>query len=64
MVDGRQQFIATLESKNLGAILHDIVQMQNNGLGVRTNFNYSQRDVFAILIAGSILEFRNEIKTN
>lgn len=27
MVDGRQQFIATVGNRTLGAILHDIVQM-------------------------------------
>ena len=62
MVKGRQQFIATLESKVAAAILHDIVQMQNNGLGVRTNFNYSLSDILAIQIAGSILKFRNKIQ--
>ena len=55
MVDGRQQFIATVGNKNLGALLHDVVQIQNNGIGVRTNFTYSRLDIFAILIAGSIL---------
>jgi hypothetical protein len=58
MVDGRQQFIATVGNKNLGAILHDIVQMQNNSIGVRTNFNYTRLDMFGMIIAGSILDFR------
>ena len=32
--------------------------MQNNSIGVRTNFNYTRLDMFGIIIAGSILDFR------
>ena len=60
MLDGRQRFIATLGSKVIAAILHDIVQLQNNGIVVRTNFSYSRLDILGILIAGSILEFKGE----
>ena len=49
IVDRRQQFIATVENKFMAAVVHDIIQIQNNGLGVKTNFSYNTREVLAIL---------------
>ena len=59
MVDGRQQFIATVSQKLLAALIHDVVQIQNNGIKVKTNFNYSQLEILGILSIGSVLDFRS-----
>jgi len=58
IVERRQQFIATVENKQMAAVVHDIVQIQNNGLVVKTNFNYSMRDLLALLCMPSLLDVR------
>lgn len=63
-VDGRHQFIMTVENKQMAAIINDIVLIQNNGIKIKTNFNYNYYDVFGIMILGSILEFRNNSTCN
>ena len=59
MVDGRQQFIATVASKHMAAMVHDIVQIQSKGIKkVKANFDYTMLDILGILIIGSLLDFR------
>ena len=58
MVDHKQQFIATVDNKMVGALIHDIVQIQNNGIKMKTNFNYTLLDLLGIVIMGSLLDFR------
>lgn len=59
MVEGRQQFIATVSSKQMAAMAHDIVQMQSKGIKkIKANFDYTMEDIIGILIVGSLLEFR------
>lgn len=58
IVERRQQFIATVDNKELAALIHDIVQMQNNGLMVKTNFNYTVRDLLALMSMRSLLDVR------
>lgn len=58
IVERRQQFIATVENKQMAAVVHDIVQIQNNGLIVKTNFNYSVRDLLALVCMQSLLDVR------
>lgn len=57
-ISGRHQFIMTVDDMDMAAIVNDIVLIQSNGLKVKTNFNYRYRDLLAIMILGSILEFR------
>ena len=58
MVDHKQQFIATVDNKMVGALIHDIVQIQNNITKMKTNFNYTLLDLLGIVIMGSLLDFR------
>ena len=59
MVGRRQLFIATVDNKEMAAIIHDIISIQNNGLGVKTNFSYSMLDLIAISMSKSFLDVRN-----
>ena len=59
MVGRRQLFIATVDNKEMAAIIHDIISIQNNGLGVKTNFSYSMLDLIAISMSQSFLDVRN-----
>lgn len=61
IVERRQQFIATVENKDLAALIHDFVQIQNNGLRVKTNFNYTIRDLLALLCMPSLLDVRQVV---
>lgn len=59
MVNGRQQFIATVADKTMAAMIHDIVQMQDKGIRkIKANFDYRMIDILAIAIVGSFMEFR------
>ena len=42
----------------MAAVVHDIVQIQNNGLMVKTNFNYTIRDLLALICIDSLLDVR------
>lgn len=42
----------------MGAIIHDIVQIQNNGIKVKTNFSLSYLDLLAVLTIGSLLDYK------
>lgn len=42
----------------MAAVVHDIVQIQNNGLMVKTNFNYTVRDCLALICIDSLLDVR------
>lgn len=59
-VQGRQQFIATVNDKMLAGMVHDIVQMHGKGISkMKSNFDYRIVDIFAIAIVGSFLDFRS-----
>lgn len=58
MVNGKQQFIATVNNMHQAAMIYDIVQIQQKGVKrIRTNFDYTVLDVLAIAMLGSILDF-------
>lgn len=59
MVGRKQLFIATVDDKEMAAMIHDIISIQNNGLNVKTNFSYTMLDLIAISMVGSILDVRN-----
>ena len=49
MFDGQQNFVGTFDNVNMAAIIYDIVQIQQNGLEVKTNLSYRKVDLIAIL---------------
>jgi hypothetical protein len=59
MVGRKQLFIATVDNKEMAAIIHDIISIQSNGLGVKTNFSYSMHDLIAISMCRTFLDVRN-----
>ncbi len=46
--------MATVESAVFGALIHDIVSIQSNGLDVKTNFNYTKFEVLLIISRPSL----------
>ena len=51
IVNRRQQFIATVDNKEMAAVVHDMIQIQNNGITIKTNFSYTIPDLIALLTA-------------
>ena len=58
IVNRRQQFIATVDNKELAAVVHDVIQIQNNGITMKTNFSYTILDLVALLTAQSLMDVR------
>jgi hypothetical protein len=40
----------------MAALIYDIVQLQSNGLEVKTNLNYSKLDIIAILSIDQVFD--------
>lgn len=59
MVEGRQQFIATVDNLTMAAIIHDVISIQCNGLNVKTNFSYAKIDLLAIISSPHMLNIKN-----
>ena len=58
-LERKQEFIWTFEDKKVAAIIFDMFQIQYKGRKARTNFNYSLKDIFAIMSLGCLMEYRD-----
>ena len=48
--------MATVDNKEMAAVIYDIIQIQNNGISIKTNFTYTILDLIAILTIQSLMD--------
>ena len=57
MIRNKQYFIGTVDNVSMAALIYDMIQLQSNGLEVKTNLSYTKLDIIAVL---SIQQVFNE----
>ena len=58
IVNRKQQFVVTVDNQELAAVVHDIIQIQNNGIKIKTNFSYTIIELMAVLTVQSFMDVR------
>lgn len=60
----RQQFVATVDHREFAALIHDIIQIQNNGITVKANFDFTVVEILALVTAQSMTDVRKVATPN
>ena len=48
----------TVDNKEMAALVHDVIQIQNNGIMIKTNFSYTILELLALLTVQSLMDVR------
>jgi hypothetical protein len=62
MNQGVKIYLGTVDNIIKAAILYDIYCIQMKGLKAKTNFNYSKRELNAVMQLPSLVEVKESIK--
>ena len=62
MYKGSKLYVCTIDNVLKAAILYDIICIQSKGFCSKTNFNYTKREIFAILQLPSLIRIKNWVQ--
>ena len=58
MIQGGKAYLATVDNILYAAILYDMLSIQTKGVKAKTNFNYTKKELLALLSMDSLLWVR------
>jgi len=61
MSDGGKFYLGTVDNILKAAILYDIFCIQTKGMKAKTNFNFTRRELRAVLQLPSLIQIKNSI---
>lgn len=64
MIETEKIYLCTTENPHLAALLYDIVIIQCKGKQAKVNFNYTKKELLAILFTESLIEVKKRKNFN
>ena len=61
MNEGGKYYLGTVDNILKAAILYDIFTIQTKGIKAKTNFNYTRRELKAVMQVPCLIEIKNSI---